>query len=200
MLASEAQHSWAERERQTDLTGDGWPDIAVRNADDKRMYILPTAGQQDYLPPVAVASGWQSRDLIATPGDVTGDKIPDVLARDADSRVTDVFPGTAAGGLGDPVKQLGRFKGVDLMFGIGDWNHDGYPTSSAARPGRQAGAVPRPPQRPLRHAVGADERRFGISRRSSGSGDFDDNHSLDLVMQTPDGALWELPRHGKESG
>jgi hypothetical protein len=188
-LAAEYQHSWAARERDTDLTGDGYPDIVVRNATDKQMYVVPTAGQFSFLVPVPVLTGWQNKDFVVPVGDVTGDGRPDLLGRDQATGTSQIYPGTAAGGFGPVYATLNRFAGFDMLIGVGDWNTDG----KADLIGRRTATSE------LVWIAGRGKATFGKARllvdnasslvRLVGTGNFAGDRRFDLVGQTAQGPV-----------
>ena len=66
-------------------------------------------------------------DLVAATRDLTGDGIPDVLGRNASTKVTGLYPGTAQGTLGAPVLRTSRFATADQLVGALDMTGDGIP-------------------------------------------------------------------------
>jgi hypothetical protein len=188
-LAVGYQHSWSARERDTDLTGDGYPDVVARNSSDKQLYVVPTAGQFSFLAPVPVLTGWQNKDFVVPVGDVTGDGRPDLLGRDEASGTSEIYPGTASGGFGPVYATLNRFAGFDMLHGVGDWNADGLAdlvgrrTESAAlvwMPGRGNASFGRA-------KLLVDNASWIV--RLIGTGNFAGDKRFDLVAQSAKGPV-----------
>jgi hypothetical protein len=64
---------------------------------------------------VALPGTWDGYDVVSGRGDVTRDRLPDLLARSADNGLTYVYPGDGAGGWDRRVGGWGRFAGVDWL-------------------------------------------------------------------------------------
>ena len=124
-LAAADQSPFTSRQKITNLSGSRWPDLVVRDATTHEIYEVRTGGQVGYGAGVTAASGWAGTDLVAAPGDMNGDQVPDLLARDAATGRLALYPGTGAGGFGGPTVTSARFAGVDQLTGVGDLNGDG---------------------------------------------------------------------------
>jgi hypothetical protein len=123
-LAAKYQAPFTSRSRSANLAGTHWPDIAVRHAGNRKVYLLRTGGQTNFTKGRVVAGGWDSMDLIAAAHDLTGDGIPDVVGRSKATKRASVYPGTAAGKLGAPLPSTPRFAKVDQLVGVLDLNGD----------------------------------------------------------------------------
>jgi hypothetical protein len=107
-----------------DWTGDNAADLfAVDGAGTLRLY--PGSGVGGFLPPRAVGSGWQSRDLITMAGDWDGDGRPDMIARNPANGDLWLYRGNDNGGfLAWGV--IGRgWNVMDMIIAPGDWDGDG---------------------------------------------------------------------------
>lgn len=114
-----------------DLTGDGKPDVLVREAGSGVMRVYVGNGVGGISGGAAHGSGWQGMADIILPGDVTGDGRPDLLAmRMADGSLW-VYPGLGNGWVGSG-KQIGRgFNVFSALTPIGDDTGDGSPDLAA---------------------------------------------------------------------
>ncbi|MGZ4474971.1 MAG: FG-GAP-like repeat-containing protein [Nocardioides sp.] len=109
---------------QLNLAGSGWPDLLVKSATGN-IQVVPTDGVTDFT--TRVASGttfWNKMNLIAAVGDVTGDGRSDVLARNARTGVTRVYPGNGDGTVGRGTDATKAFAGVSSIVGVRDFNRD----------------------------------------------------------------------------
>lgn len=66
-----------------DVNGDRYPDLAVIN-DEDRLYLIYGNGRTGYLRYTRLASGWGARQWMRGPGDLTGDRRPDLVTRVGD--------------------------------------------------------------------------------------------------------------------
>ncbi|MGW0553245.1 FG-GAP repeat domain-containing protein [Streptomyces sp. NPDC002926] len=90
-----------------DLTGDGRPDLLVRQASTGFLFLYRGSTNAGFAPAVKVGSGWKGWTIIGA-DDLTGDGHGDLLARDPGGEVWR-YDGTGAG----------RFKPRKLVFS--DW-------------------------------------------------------------------------------
>jgi len=80
-----------------DLTGDGRPDLLARETSTGILWLVPGTSTGALGTRVQVGTGWSGMTAIMSPGDLNGDRVPDVLARDTTGRLW-LYPRTAAGG------------------------------------------------------------------------------------------------------
>ncbi|MEU3465206.1 FG-GAP-like repeat-containing protein [Streptomyces sp. NPDC006733] len=107
-----------------DLNGDGKFDIVGRDATGV-MWRHDGDGKGGFLAArTRISAGWQGYTWLGTPGDLTGDGIPELLGRDA-AGVMWRFDGNGTGGFLVPVKLTGGWQGYNMILGVGDLNGDG---------------------------------------------------------------------------
>ena len=89
--------------------------------------VVPTLGQVGFRAPVAtLRSGVAAGGLSAYLGDVTRDRVGDVLS--LRRGIGRIFPGRSSGTIVKKGKARTRaFRGATLLVGAGDWNGDGRP-------------------------------------------------------------------------
>ncbi|MEV7618279.1 FG-GAP-like repeat-containing protein [Streptomyces sp. NPDC089799] len=110
-----------------DLNGDGCGDILVRNAAGELRSYHPACGTivTTSTPSKPLGTGWGQYDVLTFPGDVTGDRRPDLVARQASTGDLYLYAADGAGAFKPRVKLAGNFKQYPQLFGTGDVNRDG---------------------------------------------------------------------------
>jgi len=124
-LAAKYQRPFTRRTRSTDLAGSRWPDLIVRDRSTKQALLVRTGGQTNFAAGTKAASDMAGMDLLTAPGDLTGDGIPDLLARDGRTKLTGIYPGTRRGTFGRKTHDISRFRGADQLTGSRDLDGDG---------------------------------------------------------------------------
>ena len=196
-LAAKYQAPFTERARTTNLAGSPWPDLVVRDKATQRAYLVRTGGQTNFQPGVRATSGWKGMDLIAATRDFTGDGIPDVVARNASTKRTGVYPGTAQGTLGAPVLTTTKFATADQLVGALDMTGDGN-SDVVARisghlwlyPGNGKGGFLR------RRLLSEDWSAYNLT---TGAGDLNGDGKKDLVARSGS-KLYLVPGQGRGLG
>jgi hypothetical protein len=108
-----------------DLSGDGRPDLLARQRGNGKLWLYPGDGRGSLTARTLLGTGWQTMDAVIGAGDVTGDGIPDVVARDAAAGRLWLYPGNGRGRL-RPRTQLGTgWHSMDLLAGGADFTGDG---------------------------------------------------------------------------
>ena len=111
-----------------DLSGDRCNDVLVRMANGAlRLYKprcnYPVTPRTSYT--TLATSGWTQHDILTSPGDLTGDGRPDLIARKASTGAVYLYKGTSAGKLSGAVALYANWKGYKKIVGAGDLNGDG---------------------------------------------------------------------------
>ncbi|MGW1562125.1 trypsin-like serine protease [Streptomyces sp. NPDC002144] len=109
---------------QTDLNRDGYQDLVLRQSSSGDVYWLHYVPSSDSWARTKIFSGWTTRTRIVTPGDVTGDYLPDLLSVDSGGTLW-IYPGKGNGTFAARVKVGGGWNQYDVLRGKGDFTGDG---------------------------------------------------------------------------
>jgi len=82
-----------------DFNSDGKPDLIARERTTGYLWFYPGNGSGWLLPRTRIGTGWGGMDMIEGMSDLTGDRIPDLMARQASSGVLYLYPGNGTGSL-----------------------------------------------------------------------------------------------------
>ncbi|WP_105974810.1 FG-GAP repeat domain-containing protein [Streptomyces geranii] len=111
-----------------DLSGDRCNDVLVRMANGALRLYKPRCGYP-VTPTTAyttlATSGWTQHDILTSPGDISGDGRPDLIARKASNGTVYLYKGTSAGKLAAPVRLYADWRAYKKIVGAGDLNGDG---------------------------------------------------------------------------
>ena len=194
-LAAAAQQDWSGRDLRSDLAGSPHPDLVVRRASDKRVFVLPTGGLSGFKKAVVSKGLATGADAVVASPDVTGDDVGDLLVRRADG-TTEVRPGDGSGGYRAAVNTTRAFAGRDLITAVGDLDGD-----------KRNDLVARVPSTGRLHAFLGNGSGGFTRKRLAGSwsgyrllaapGDADGDGDADLLARDADGVLWGFPGTGR---
>ncbi|HET8594362.1 MAG TPA: FG-GAP-like repeat-containing protein [Intrasporangium sp.] len=81
-----------------DLNGDGFADVVARERSTGYLWLYPGNGKGGWLARVRLGTGWNGMTAIMSPGDLNGDRVPDIVARDSGGRLW-LYPRTTSGWL-----------------------------------------------------------------------------------------------------
>ncbi|WP_330265668.1 FG-GAP-like repeat-containing protein [Streptomyces griseorubiginosus] len=111
-----------------DLNGDRCNDVLVRLSSGALRLYKPGCGSA-VKPSTSYTSlgtsGWNQYDILTSPGDISGDGRPDLIARNASTGTVYLYKGTSTGKLSARVKLYDNWKGYKKIVGVGDLNGDG---------------------------------------------------------------------------
>ncbi len=110
-----------------DLNGDRRGDILVRFASGELRAYRTMRGQAfiTETPRTSLGTGWNQYNLLTSPGDISGDGRPDLIARKASTGEVFLYKGTSAGKLSARVRIATNWSGYKRIVGVGDFNGDG---------------------------------------------------------------------------
>jgi len=108
-----------------DLTGDRRPGLLARRASTGDLYLYAAKSDGTLASAKRIASGWGIYTKVVGAGDLTGDGIGDVLARDKAGNLWR-YDGTGAGTLKARAKVLSNWgASYNAVVGVGDITGDG---------------------------------------------------------------------------
>jgi hypothetical protein len=108
------------------LSGGDHNDILVRLSNGTlRNYRTNGGALKPSTPYTSLGTGWTAYNVLTSPGDLTGDGRPDLLARKASTGDIYLFAGTSAGKLAAGKKIRTAWKTYTHIVGVGDLNGDG---------------------------------------------------------------------------
>lgn len=110
-----------------DLNGDRQNDVLVRFASGELRVYRTFRGQAftTSTPHTSLGTGWNQYNLLTSPGDLTGDGLPDLIARKTSTGEVFLYKGTGAGKLSARVRIATGWSGYKKIVGVGDFNGDG---------------------------------------------------------------------------
>ncbi|NLT54657.1 MAG: hypothetical protein GXX79_08835 [Actinomycetales bacterium] len=185
---------------QGDLTGDWASDVVARGTSTGVLYIRPGTGRGTIGPRIQQpGSTWSAMNLIDTPGDLSGDGIPDVMTREGSTGYLWLYRRTAAQGWAARIR-IGTGWGVmSRILGPGDLTGDGRPDVLGVQkstgylwlyPGTGSTTSPFSSRR----KVGTG---WGAMNLVVGPGDLTGDGRPDLLArQASTGRLWLYPGNG----
>jgi hypothetical protein len=80
-----------------DVNGDGRPDLLAREPSTGRFWLYTGNGTGGFASSAVVGTGWGGFTAIMSPGDFTGDRLGDVVARDSAGNLW-LYPRAPSGG------------------------------------------------------------------------------------------------------
>ncbi|MFB7212004.1 FG-GAP-like repeat-containing protein [Streptomyces sp. NPDC056255] len=172
-----------------DLGGDGKGDLLARTPGGT-LYRIPSALSHSDLGKagkVKLGTGWSKYNRIVAARDLSGDGLPDILARDA-SGVIWLYRGKSDGSLAGRTK-VTTWKSYTAIAGRGDLSGDGRADIVARdsagvlwlyRGNGKGGFAPRT-------KIGSGWGKYNVI---VGSGDMDHNGRQDILARTPAGAVY----------
>ncbi|MGK5696320.1 trypsin-like serine protease [Streptomyces sp. URMC 128] len=113
---------------QTDVNRDGFQDLVYRVSSTGDVYwkhfVLNSARTGGSWADTKIFTGWTTRTRIITPGDVTGDYLPDILSVDSGGTLW-IYPGKGNGTFGSRFSVRTGWNQYNSVRGHGDFTGDG---------------------------------------------------------------------------
>lgn len=185
-----------------DLSGDRCNDVLVRYSSGALRLYKPGCGaavkpSTSYT--TLATSGWTQYNALTSPGDVSGDGRPDLIARNSSTGAVYLYKGTSDGRLASRVKLYDNWKGYKKIVGTGDITGDG-----------KADLLAQDTSNNLYRYNGKGDGTFaarvkvlsnwgGSYNTVVGVGDITDDGRPDLVSRDTSGNVWRNSGDGKGS-
>jgi hypothetical protein len=195
--ASTYQQPFSGRTPQRSFLRDSRPDVLLVSRVDGGVSSARGTGPPGFEPASPALPGFGGRDQISAVGDVTGDKLNDLMMRSAATGQTSVYPGRRDGTFAAALTASTRWARTDLFAGSGDVTGDGRADVVARNAtskdllvyrGRGDGT--------FRDATVAIPALSGIDQLSA-AGDFNRDGRRDLLARSNSGALMMLLGDGR---
>ncbi|MFD5157835.1 trypsin-like serine protease [Streptomyces hawaiiensis] len=183
---------------QTDLDRDGYQDLVYRRSSDGDLFWTHYVISSGTWSTKQIADNWKTRTRIITPGDVTGDYLPDLLSVDS-AGVMWIYPGKGNGTFAPRVKVGSGWNQYNSVRGKGDYNGDGK-TDLIAR--SKSGSYLYLYKGTGKAGSGAFSARvkvrtWGGYNAFDAPGDVTGDGKADFLARTPGGTLYLYPGTGK---
>ncbi|RRR79488.1 VCBS repeat-containing protein [Streptomyces sp. RP5T] len=185
-----------------DLSGDRCNDVLVRLSSGALRLYKPGCGSA-VKPSTSYTSlgtsGWNQYDVLTSPGDVSGDGRPDLIARGASTGTVYLYTGTSTGKLSARVKLYDNWKGYKKIVGAGDLNGDGRGDLLAQDGSNTLYRYEGTGTGTFKARVKLFTNWGGSYNAVVGVGDLTDDGKADLISRDTGGTLWRNSGDGKGS-
>jgi hypothetical protein len=163
-----------------DWNRDGRGDLITRQTVGDSLVLRPGLANGKFGNGIVMSRGWKPFTNLAAVGDVTGDKLPDLIGRASTGKTT-IFPGNGSTGFKAPVVAPNYLKSYNQV-GDGAWKPQYLPGSAYI--GSDGAFVP---------FMGTGAGDLADYDWVIGPGDVDGDGRNDLVVRDSAGTLWLLP-------
>jgi hypothetical protein len=168
-----------------DWNRDGRGDVITRQRGGDALFLRPGRGNGTFGSWVLMSTGWKTISNLAAVGDVTGDKMPDLVGRTRTGKTT-IFPGNGSRSFKATVLAPATLRSYNQV-GVGTWKAQQLPGTAFIS--SDGSFVP---------FIGAGVGDLAGYDWVIGPGDVDGDRRNDLVVRDSAGRLWLLP--GTTSG
>jgi hypothetical protein len=185
-----------------DLSGDRCNDVLVRYSSGALRLYKPGCGaavkpSTSYT--TLATSGWTQYNALTSPGDVSGDGRPDLIARNSSTGAVYLYKGTSDGKLASRVKLYDNWKGYKKIVGTGDITGDGKADLLAQDTSNNVYRYNGKGDGTFAARVKVLSNWGGSYNAVVGVGDITDDGRPDLVSRDTSGKVWRNSGDGKGS-
>ncbi|MFF9625648.1 FG-GAP-like repeat-containing protein [Streptomyces griseosporeus] len=186
-----------------DLSGDRCNDLLVRLSSGELRAYRPACGKAatPATPYTSLGTGWNQYDVLTSPGDVNGDRLPDLITRQKSTGDVYLFRGAATGKLTAPVRLATHWTGYKKLIGAGDLTGDGRGDLLVQDTSNELWRYDANTTSPVgfRPRVKVFDDWGASYNAVVGVGDFTGDGRADLVSRDTSGNLWRNDGNGKGS-
>lgn len=184
-----------------DLSGDRCNDVLVRFSSGALRAYRPVCGAA-VTPSTAYTSlgtGWNQYNVLTSPGDISGDGRPDLIARSASTGDVYLYKATSTGKLSSRVKIASKWTGYKKIVGVGDLNGDGHGDLLAQDKSNELWRYDGTSAGKFKSRVKVFNNWGASYNVVVGVGDLTGDGRADLVSRDSSGAVWRNNGNGKGS-
>ncbi|MGP3980947.1 trypsin-like serine protease [Streptomyces sp. KR80] len=183
---------------QADLNRDGHQDFIIRRRSDGAMYWRHRSATSSTYTDTKIASDWSTRKFVVAPGDVTGDRYPDLLSVTSGGTLY-VYPGKGDGTYQPRITAGNGYAGYNSLRGKGDFTGDGKPDLLARASGGAVYLLKGTGKASAPFAAGVKVREWEQYNAFAAPGDVTGDGKADYLSRTSGGTLYLYPGTGKAS-
>ncbi|KPH96731.1 Trypsin [Actinobacteria bacterium OK074] len=186
---------------QADLDRDGYQDFVYRVSAGGDVYWLHWVPASGSWATKKLYDDWKTRKRIITPGDLTGDGLPDLASVDSGGTLW-IYPGKGNGSFGTRAKVGTGWNQYNVVVGHGDFNDDGHADLIARSSGGNNIWLYRGTGKTGTAAFSARVKvrtAWNSVNAVDAVGDITGDGKADLLARTTDGTLWLYKGTGKAS-